>query len=75
MHGGIAFVLVYFKCKDKIFLMDIKDFDYFYQLSKNQDGKKSISIEIFSEVGVEVNKGYAPMIDYLEAVDNFYFED
>lgn len=75
MHGGIAFVLVYFKCKDKIFLMDIKDFDYFYQLSKNQDGKKSISIEIFSEVGVEVNKRYAPMIDYLEAVDNFYFED
>lgn len=54
--------------------MDIKDFDYFYQLSKNQDGKKYFNRD-FSEVGVEVNKGYAPMIDYLEAVDNFYFED
>lgn len=73
-HGGIAFVIIYFKREDRIFLMDIKDFDYYFQLSKD-DGKKSIPINIFLTVGIEVKKGYSPAVDYLKAVDELYFKD
>lgn len=71
-HGGIAFVIIYFKKCDKIYIIDIKKF---YQLFKeaNNGGKKSITIEQFEELGQLVEKGYAPLIDYLSAVDKLYF--
>lgn len=71
-HGGIAFVIIYFKKHDEIYIMDIKNFDFLFK-EANNGGKKSITIDQFKELGKQVSKGYAPLIDYLSAVDELYF--
>lgn len=68
-HGGIAFVIIYFKKVNKIYIIDIDSFIKPYNL-----GKKSISIKDIDTLdAVEVKMGYAPLIDYLKAVDKLYF--
>lgn len=71
-HGGIAFVIIYFKKLDAIYIMGINNF-YKLFLESNNGGKKSISIEAFNQLGKEVSKGYDPMIDYLSSVDELFF--
>ena len=67
-HGGIAFVIIYFRTLGKVFLIDINDFIKYYD---NKE-KKSISADVISTIGVEAKIGYAPEIDYLKAVDLLY---
>ena len=72
-HGGIAFVIIFFKKVDKVFLIDIKPFYELYLESKN-GGKHSIRYdEINSIGGLEVTRGYSPLVDYLKQVDILYF--
>lgn len=74
-QGGIAFVIIYFKKIDKIYLIDIKDFNRLY-LENLKDGSKSIKAsDIESLGGYEAKKGYAPLIDYLKTVDQMYFNE
>lgn len=73
-HGGIAFVIIFFKRIDKIFIIDIKPFYEAYLRSKD-GGKHSIKYdEIVSIGGLEVSRGYSPLIDYLKQVDILYFK-
>lgn len=72
-QGGIAFVIVFFKKTQEVFLMDIADFYTYYQ-NAIKGNRKSIPIEIFREVGTQVKLGYTPPIDYLSAVDALYFK-
>ena len=67
-HGGIAFVIIFFRTYDKIYIIDINEFLKYYE----SDEKKSISMDKISEIGVEVKIGYTPEIDYLKAVDELY---
>lgn len=73
-QGGIAFILIYYKSVNEIYLIDI---EVFYSLYKEglAGGRKSITIEKANEVGVLVNQGYTPPIDYLKAIDKYYFQD
>ena len=72
-QGGIAFVIIYFKKINKIYLIDIKDFNKVY-LESFKDGRKSIKAsDIITLGGREAKTGYAPLIDYLKAVDELYF--
>ena len=74
-EGGIAFVIIYFKRINEVYILDIKKFYELYLLNL-QDGKKSIKAsEIESLGGIKVHLGYAPMIDYLKAVDKLYFNE
>lgn len=73
-HGGIAFVIIYYKKVNQIYLIDIKDFYHLFQLG-NQGEAKSISVEQIKQIGKQVKTGYSPMIDYLKAVDELYFND
>ena len=56
--------------------MDIKPFYKLY-LDNLKDGtQKSIKAnEIESLGGIIVNRGYTPLIDYLKAVDEYYFNE
>lgn len=72
--GGIAFVIIYFKRIDKIYIIDIKDFIKEYKLGMAGGAKSIKASNIISIGGVEVSKGYAPLIDYLDAVDKLYFD-
>ena len=73
-QGGIAFVIIYFKKIDKVYLIDILDFNKLY-LENLKGGPKSIKAsEIENIGGHEAKKGYAPLIDYLNTVDLMYFK-
>ena len=67
-HGGIAFVIIFFRTLDKIFIIDIDDFVKYYE----GDERKSITLETIEEIGKEVKIGYSPEIDYLKSVDELY---
>ena len=71
-HGGIAFIIIFFKKVDKIFIVDIKPF---YEQYIKQDKRSIKHTEIESIGGLEVSRGYAPLIDYLKQVDELYFKE
>ncbi len=71
-NGGIAFVLIYYKCVNQVYLIDISVFYNLYKEGIN-GGRKSITIEKASEVGVLIKQGYTPPLDYLKAIDTYYF--
>mgnify|MGYP000235555943 CR=1 FL=1 len=71
-QGGIAFVLIYFKIINEVYLIDIGVFYDLYQAGLN-GARKSITIEKAREIGKQIKLGYTPPIDYLAAVDEYYF--
>jgi recombination protein U len=71
-HGGIAFVIIFFKKLDEIYLIDIKNFNNLYE-NGMKNGAKSIKIETMKEIGTLIKLGYTPPIDYLKAIDELYF--
>ena len=73
-HGGIAFVIIFFKRVDKIYLIDIKDFYKAYIAGANGEKNSIKYSDILSIGGLEVMKGFAPVIDYLKQVDELYFK-
>ncbi len=72
-HGGIAFIIIYFKSFDKIYLIDIKDFYRLY-CEGLKGGKKSVKYsDIESNGGLLVTRSFTPLIDFLKQVDQLYF--
>ena len=71
-HGGLAFVIIYFKKLNEVYLIDIPVFYELY-LNNLKNGIKSISINKAREIGKIAPLGYTPPIDYLKAVDQLYF--
>ena len=63
--GGIAFVIIYYKTHNKIFIIDINDFKKLYY----DKTKKSIKVNDCENIGILVSTGYTPVVDYLKAVD------
>ena len=72
-HGGIAFVIIFFKKVDKIFMIDIKPFYKLYKAGLNGEKNSIKYTEIENIGGLEVSKGYSPYVDYLKQVDILYF--
>lgn len=69
-HGGISFIIVYFSTLGKIFFMDSKFVDFYYQRSKT--GRKSIALEEFETNAFSIKEGYRKPVDYLSVVDAKY---
>ena len=68
-HGGIGFVIVNFKMLNEIYILDGKI------VKKYMDGEtSSIPLSVFKNEGVLVPQGYIITVDYLRAVDKYYFE-
>ncbi len=66
-HGGISFLLIYFKALDQIFLLETKFVSKYYSRSIN--GRKSIKYEEIKKDGYLIKEGYAPRVDYLKIID------
>lgn len=71
-HGGIAFILVYFKKLDKIYLLDAEYVDFYYK--RSMLGRKSITINEFEENGHIVQEGLNPRVAYLDVVKDLYIK-
>jgi len=67
-QGGIGFIIVNFKILGEIYLLDIQ-----YILEVMKSGRASIPHDVFIEKGIIVPQGYVIIIDYLKAVDSYYF--
>lgn len=66
-HGGISFVLIYFKTLDEIYLLESHNLMSYHNRSKT--GRKSITIDEIKEKGYVILENYAPRIDYLKVVE------
>lgn len=70
-HGGIGFLLIFFKRLNEVYLLDILDFLPYWDNQKT--GRKSIPYNYIKEKGKLVKLSYMPSICYLDAVDEIYF--
>ncbi len=70
-HGGIGFILVYFKLINKIYYLKGEDLINFIS---NTD-RKSIPLSYFEEKGFILKERINPYIDYLKIVDELYFKE
>lgn len=65
-HGGISFILVYWKQKDEIYLLEAKHVHNYFIRSKK--GRKSITYEEMKQQGHLIPEGFAPRVPYLDVV-------
>lgn len=70
-HGGIAFLIIYYKKADEVYLIDINVFTKYYY---DKEHEQSISLALARKVGVRIPQAYAPPLNYLKAVDEYYFK-
>ena len=66
-HGGISFLLIFFKSHDEIYLLETKYIIKYYLRSK--EGRKSIKYDEIKEFGYLIKEGYNPRIDYLKVIN------
>ncbi|MGM9873797.1 MAG: Holliday junction resolvase RecU [Bacilli bacterium] len=69
LHQGIAFFIIEFELKDEVYLLDAKFIIDF--IEKNE--RKSIPYSEIKENGILIERGYNPRLDYISAIDKFYF--
>lgn len=74
MHEGIVFIIIKFSLYDETFLLPFENFLPYWERFLN-DGRKSIRYTDIKEDGISLKTGINPRIDYLAAVDEFYFEN
>jgi len=67
LHGGIGFVIIYFKTIDQIYLLEANHLMTFYKRSIT--GRKSITLSEIQEFGFKVKESIAPRIGYLSVVE------
>ncbi len=66
-HGGISFLLIFFKTLDQIYLLETKYIIKYY--NRSIEGRKSIKYDEIKEFGYLIKEGYSPRIDYLKIID------
>ena len=64
-HGGIAFLIVRFTKLNLTYFITYKNFE------KSLEGKKSVSLSKFKELGHIIEDKYNPRVDYLKVVDKY----
>ena len=69
-QGGIAFFIIQFQSLNQVFLLDAKYVIEFYEHGE----RKSIPYAIFKEKAIEIKQGFAPRLEYINAVEELYFK-
>lgn len=64
-HGGIAFLIVRFTKLNLTYFITYKNFE------KSLEGKKSVSLNKFKELGHIIEDKYNPRVDYLKIIDKY----
>lgn len=70
-HGGIGFLIIYFKAFDEFYLLKFEDL-YPYWLKKETE-RKSIPYKDIKEKGKLIKVSYLPRLCYLDVLDEIYF--
>lgn len=70
-HGGIGFLIVYFKKHDEAYLLPYDILEPYWE-NRNTD-RKSIPYEVFREKAYLIKISYLPRLDYLKVLDEIYF--
>ena len=70
-HGGIGFLIVYFKKHDEIYLLPYDILNEYWE--KRHTERKSIPYEVFKEKAYLIKINYIPRLDYLKVLDEIYF--
>ncbi|WP_411841831.1 Holliday junction resolvase RecU [Salinicoccus sp. HZC-1] len=73
-HGGIVFIIIKFSMYDETYLLPFEKFLHYWESFLN-DGRKSIRYTDVRTDSITLKTGINPRIDYLAAVDEFYFEN
>lgn len=67
-HGGIAFLIIAFTSLDEVYLLDASYMiNHYYQKSP-----RHLSYDFIKKMGHLIKQSYAPRLDYLKIVDEFY---
>lgn len=69
-HGGIGFLIVRFTTLNKTYLLTVEKLLNFI----NTNDRKSIPLAYFETDGYIIKDKYNPRVDYLEIIDNLYFD-
>lgn len=69
-HGGIGFLIVRFTTINKTFLLPIENLMKFL----DESSRKSIPLSYFEECAYIIKDKYNPRVDYLEVLDQLYFD-
>lgn len=70
-HGGIGFLIIYFKKHNEVYLVP---FDFFNQYWLNKEtSRKSIPYQDIKDNCHPIKLGFKPKIDYLDVVKKLYF--
>lgn len=69
-HGGICFLIIYFKSRQELFLYPFEALDKDWQLYKKNE-QKHISIERITKIGYPIIEGFQPRIDYIQALNQY----
>ena len=71
--GGISFLIIEFSSIDEVYILPAKLLVEKYEESLN-GGRKSIPYDYIKDNGVVVERGFAPRLASLKAVDKYYFK-
>lgn len=71
--GGIAFLIIEFSSINEVYILPSNLLIEKYEESLN-GGRKSIPYDYIKDNGIIVERGFAPRLDYLKAVDKYYFK-
>lgn len=72
--GGCSFLLIEFVLKNEVYLFPTKLLVERFNQSLN-GGRKSIPYEVFKQQGFLIEIGFKPRIDYLKAVNQYFFNE
>lgn len=70
-HGGIGFLIVYFKKHDEVYLLPYNVLEEYWE--KRNTERKSIPYDTFKERAYLIKISYMPRLDYLKVLDEIYF--
>lgn len=71
--GGIAFLIIEFSSINEVYILPSNLLIEKYEESLN-GGRKSIPYDYIKDNGIIVERGFAPRLDFLKAVDKYYFK-
>lgn len=70
-HGGIGFLIVYFKGLDEVYILPFEVLNEYWE--KRFTDRKSIPYQTFVDRAYKVKLSYMPILDYLKVIDEIYF--
>ena len=66
-QGGLVFIILSFKAHGETYLVPFKELLNYL----NSTDKQSIPYDTIKDISLLINEGYAPSLDYIDAIDRY----